>query len=368
MRILLTALFAVSVLSSATADDAMFQIGVKATYDGGTMQVIEVNPNGPGARLQNDQVPQARLEPRDVIEEIDGQPIRSDEDLVRVMNDSLDGYLSLKVLDVRTGQSSVWRTSATPLAATPYRLMRDTLKRAVRTNQIPMTKFVFTELQNNRQIVMSNLHSVLEPVFPDQDAVTADEKYRRLLVGALAVEQYEETSPPLSVFTKETFADCDAELEQTFNELADLENEERKMVLATEAVSRINEILKNVIEDWSEKNGYRYLEEATMPLLVTFQVRSSIPGATVQVMLFAEKVLRLSRQGFPVRPVDQNGQQYLDTVANWTPLTAPDARAYGRYYYRLVYLQDGQFRATPFDENRVIIISQMPANGEIFFQ
>jgi hypothetical protein len=364
----ITALLITSLFSLVCAEEPMFRLGVNASFEDGNMRIQQVAPEGAGSRLHNSEVPAARLEPGDVIEEVDGKPIASMDDLVNAMNSSEDGYLLLKIRDINSGNSSLWNTAATPTARNPYEQMRDTIRRAVRTKQLSFTPFVLSNLENNNQFAMSNLNSVLRPIVPGEENTNADEKFRRCLIGVTAVRQHEIDMGRNAVISEETLEQCDDILSETHSRLAETNFEEQKMEIIDSDIDEIYDVIKDRLIQWAEDNNLKYIEEATMPLLITFRVRTSIPEATVQVLLASEKVIRLSKQGLAVRPVDPAGRQFLDTSVNWTPLPPQNAQAYGRYYYRLVFLQNGQLQPTPFDENRVIVINQMAPSGEIFFQ
>ena len=346
----------------------MFKLGVKANFDGDRMRILEVEQESPATNLHNEDRPRAKLNPDDVIEEVDGVPIKSHADLIRVLNLSPDGYVQLKVRDRSTGTIGLWHTGLKPTATSAYELLRDTYQRSVARDEVPRTELVLVGIKPGQGFVMSNLFSVLNPVFAKNDTANADERFRRLVVGVAEVERFATANPEIDVFSAESFRQCDEVLRSTFGQINTLVDEEQKLLAQTKAYQEIEATLRRQIDLAAEKLGKPHVQESNMPRLVPFKPKPLIDGATVELLLAAEKTLRLMREGHKVRPVDQAGQTFLDRSVAWTPLPADQAQAYGRYYYRLSYLEDGNVRLTPFDENRSVLINQVPPSGEIVFK
>jgi hypothetical protein len=343
-------------LSTIHADEPMFQLGVRATFDNRGMQVLSVVPQGPATRLSNKQFATASLESNDVIEQIDGKPIRSRDDLIGVLNASLDGYLTIRVRDGNSGRSSEWEITADPTAKTPYEFARDTYRRGVRAKLVPANAFVFRALNQN-QFVMSNLGSVLNPLMPDRSEKDGKEQFKRLMIGVASVREHEASAQSGEVFTPRLFAACDEVLSSAYVDLNRTQDAQQQIQIAEEARKAVDRILRASMTQWCQRNGKKYVEEATVPRLVSFRVRASIPGARVDLLLAADKVLTLRNNNLRVRPVDDAGKRILDSSAPWQPLPPEEAAAYGRYYYRLVYHDGANLVSTPFDEQRLIVIA-----------
>jgi hypothetical protein len=365
MKCLLVACILVAFASVANAEEPMFRLGVNASFDDGNMRILEVNPEGPAGKLHNDGTPRARLEAGDIIEKVDGNGITSYDDLVRSLNSSLDGYVALTVRDVNSGNSMLWYTMANPTARNSYEQLRDTLRRAVRNKEVPMTEFFFV---GGPQFASSNISSVIKPLGQDNDQMSGEDILRTTLIGIACIQQDPSSSDPMNVFSKEAFANCDEILKAAFDQIASQGDQQQGRLLAMQAQARAREILGKSMGDWARRNNKKLFEEATMPKMVSFNVRTPKGFDGVQVLLAADKAVQLKNGGFPVRPVNDAGRRFLSNTVRWTPLPAQNATAYGRYYYRFVKSVNGRLEPEAFDENRVVLITSSPPNNELLFQ
>lgn len=352
-------------LSRSMAEEPMFRLGVNASFDDGVMRVLSVDPGGPGANLQNDKSSGARLEPNDIIEEVDGRPVRSYGDLVDILNRSSDGYVALTIRDINTGDSAVWYALAVPTASTQYELTRDAMRRAVRNREVPLTEFFF---RDGPGIASSNITSVIRPIGQDSGEKSGEEVFRETLSGVACIQQHAASARPLNVFSREAFEQCDRLLGNAYGQMLMLGSTEDKRALAEGAQSEVLSILRASLFDWAERNGRKVVEKATTPNLVTFNVKVPDGYVGVQLLLASEKAVQLSSKGLAVRPVSESGRQFLSTAVTWESIPLQDARAYGRYYYRLIKVVDGRFKPEEFDENRSVVIKSAPPNNELFFQ
>jgi hypothetical protein len=284
------------------------------------------------------------------------------------MNLSADGYIQLKVRNRITGASAIWHTGLNPTASSAYELLRDTYQRSVARDEVPRTELILAGIKPGAGFVMSNLYSVLNPIFADNDTANADDRFRRLVVGVAEVERFALANPQIDVFSAESFRQCDEVLKRAFEQMNTFDDQVQKQAALEKANQDIENVLRSQIDLAAEKLGKQHVQESNMPRLVPFKPRPLIEGATVELLLAAEKTLKLMQAGHKVRPVDQAGQVFLDQMVSWTPLPTDQAQAYGRYYYRLSYLEDGNVCLTPFDENRSVIINQVPPSGEVVFK
>ncbi len=351
--------------SVTPAEEPMFRLGVNASFDDGNMRILEVNPEGPAGRLHNDETPRARLEAGDIIERVDGSGITSNDDLVGALNSSLDGYVALTVRDVNSGNSVLWYALATPTARNSYEQLRDTLRRGVRNKEVPMTEFFFND---GPQFASSNISSVIKPLGQDNDQMSGEDILRTTLIGVACIQQDAASSDPMNVFSNEAFASCDEILKAAFDQIASQGDQQQKRLLAQQAQSSVREILGKSMGDWARRNNKKLTEKATMPNMVSFNVKTPNGFVGVQVLLATDKAVQLKNGGFAVRPVDDAGRRFLSNNVRWTLLPAQNATAYGRYYYRFVKSVNGRLEPEAFDENRVVSITATPPNNELLFQ
>lgn len=350
----------------ARSQEPTLRTGLRLEFVSDGAQVVEVEPGGPGANLFNDTQTGARLERGDLIEAIDGRPVRSEEDWKDIVECSADGVLLLTIRDVNTGNIVRWSLQARPAATTPFDISYQAFRRGIRGESIPYTPFVFAETEN---YVMSNLHSVLTPLYGADDSPSPQTGFERLMVGVASIDVFSKDNPERTPISKDTLTKCRELLADADPRIRELPTEEKARILQ-EVRDECYDLLLAEIDLWAERKQIRHVQEATLPRQIAFKAVSSIPGATVQLLLTSEKVLRLRNQGYPVRPVDSSGMQYLAESVTWRPLPQPpeEAIAYGKYYYRFVYSEAGNTVVTPFNEQQIITINAAPQTGEILFQ
>lgn len=365
MKTLLFTCILATFASVTLAEEPMFRLGVNASFDDANMRILEVNPEGPAGKLHNDGTPRARLEAGDIIERVDGNGITSYGDLVNALNSSLDGYVALTVRDVNSGNSLVWYTMATPTARNAYEQLRDTLRRGVRRKEVPMTEFFFND---GPEFASSNISSVIKPLGQDNEQMSGDDILRTTLIGVACIQQDPASSDAMNVFSKEAFNTCDEVLKDVVEQISLQGDQNQKRLLASQAQTKVREILGESMENWARRNNKRLTEKATIPNMVSLTVKTPDGFVGVQLLLAADKAVQLKNNGFTVRPVDNAGRQFLSKTARWSPTLMQNTTVYGRYYYRLVRAVGDGFQPEPFDENRVVTFTAAPPNNEWLFR
>jgi hypothetical protein len=352
--------------TTAQSQQPTLRAGLSLEFGSNGAKVVDVEPNGPGTNLFNEAQSGARLERGDLIGAVDGRPVRSEEDWKDIVERSGDGVLSLSIRDVNSGNIVVWSLQARPTATSTFDIAFDAFRRGIRGDSIPYTPFVFDEKEN---YVMSNLNSVLTPVYGSDDSATPQTKFERLMTGVAAIDVFSKDNPERTPISEDVLTRCRELLAEAEPRIRELPTEDKVRIQA-EVSNQCYELLLNEIDRWARNKQLRHVQEATLPRQIAFRAISSVPGATVQLLLTSEKVLRLKTQGYPVRPVDPNGMQYLAQSVTWRPLPQPpeEATAYGKYYYRFVYSEAGNTVVTPFNEQQIITINAAPQTGEIYFQ
>lgn len=347
--------------SSIVADELTLVLRVQANFDQGKMVIDDVNPNGPAAKLRNNQFSRARAEPGDVIVAIDGNPIASHDDFVEAMNNSIDGNLKLTIRNWKDGKSSDFWTQAEPKDKEPFLVMKGGYFRAVKTDSIPTSKFVLSIGDNN---IATTIGSTLSPILSEEP--TPEEQYRNLIVGYVQIQQDKNAA---KIFDDQTYRQCDEVLRSSMQRLFMADSELEKRKISEASVSGVLDILRQKLTKFAEQNGKTVIEEATTPKQVVFRPLPEVNSASVQIMHVADKVLTLLRLRIPVdQPLNAAAINHLNSSIHWKTLPVDNASAYGRYYYRFVN-GDATPPLTDFEDSRQITITpSTPVNGVIQFK
>jgi hypothetical protein len=81
-----------------------YNLKVKGYFDKAGFHLEEVEADGPGTALADENGNMAALEKGDIILTVDGKPVKSAKDYVKAMNDAADhSKVKIKVKDVNTG-------------------------------------------------------------------------------------------------------------------------------------------------------------------------------------------------------------------------------------------------------------------------
>ncbi|MFO1093305.1 MAG: hypothetical protein U0992_08315 [Planctomycetaceae bacterium] len=159
---------------------------------------------------------------------------------------------------------------------------------------------------------------------------------KQTIVGTQVIRLHEASAAPLNVFTDADFGDVDAALAQTFDQLSRSANADERRKLAIDASDSTRERLQMALVRWAEANNKRLVEEATVPVLIRFRVRTSTPGARVQLLSVGDKIAILTSLGETPRAPTARGIDALDNCSLWNTLPDEEGAAYGRYHYRLI--------------------------------
>lgn len=347
------------IASVALADEPTLRLSVQADFQSGRMAIVGVDPNGPAARISNNQFPTASLEPGDEIAAIDGVRIRNFSDMVSTMNQSVDGHVKLSVRNVQNGEVIDWWAYAEPTANTPYSIARDACLRAVRSNGVPVPNFRF---HVTAAYVSSTLGSALEPILDDEPS--PDEKIRNLMVGLVVVH---DNNQFVEAVGADVFRACDMTMEGYFSQLANANSLAEENAIAGKAVEEVQARLQNEVAEWAARTNRKFAYEATMPELVRFRVQCDVFGASVQIMTVADKVITLAKFNESINSPSPNALAILNQSTRWNTLPQENATGFGRYYYRFVN-GSAVSPLTEFNSSRLITITpNTPVNGAIRF-
>jgi hypothetical protein len=349
----------------ASADVATLRIGVNADFSNAEMRIVNVVANGPATRIRSEQVNTAALEPGDVIRTVNGNQIRSHADFIAAVNDSLDGRLSIGVVDVNTGQLIQWHVSATPTATTKYEMARDTYRRAIRSDSIAHPKVYLTV---EGEIVASGLAIALPSI---GDGVPlrkrSDELMRELIVAVQAIYE-QQLKEPTRVFSDRDFQNIDRIIEPYYQRISTSGDEAYKLAQATAACNGVSRAFDRALATWADANNKQVKNIYAAPYLPPFRVKASQPGAQVELLTVADMVLTLLSAGKSPAELDGQALNLLGNSPMWRRLKSDEASAYGSFYYRFVSFDGGIAAISPFAQERKIEITTVPDSGEIFFQ
>jgi len=350
---------------TAYADNATLRIGVKAKFKRSGMLIDEVHEGGPATRIRNMQGTMAALEPGDVVRSINGNLIRSYSDYVTAVNHSLDGVLTIDVVDVNSGQPKSWQVNAIPTGATDYEIARDTYRRAIRTNSIA---FPTLNLSVEGSAVLSGLGTVLPNLAPEPPVeAQSDEAMRELIVAVQSIYEHQ-LEAPTRVFSDDDFSRVDGIIQSHFDRMSRSRDERYKWTQVSAAANEVSNYLNGALVRWAASNGKEVRATTRVYSVRPFRVRTSQSGAVVELLTAADMVLTLLKNRRDPNALDDQSVRLLNESLMWKRLNSSAARAYGNYYYRFVTFSGGLPSTSSFIRERRIEIRSVPDSGEVFFR
>lgn len=158
-------------------------------------------------------------------------------------------------------------------------------------------------------------------------------------------------------FSAYTMRRCERILLNCSQEIA--VNKIQDMTLALLATSQVKTEIDNLLDHIARITNRKMLEEQVEIMKITFAPRTNYANCSVEVILVADVKLK--------RIMNNATVDEIDSLSGWTALPQNDAKAYGRYYYRLRDTSSGRL-ITNFNEQKVKPIVSQPNPSTILFE
>lgn len=190
---------------------------------------------------------------------------------------------------------------------------------------------------------------------------------KELIVAVQTIREHQKTAVP-RIFSEADFANIDRQLTPLYSQIDSSQSAERSQELARQACQLVSTSFDQALKNWATDNNKRVANMVGAPARVTFRVKTSQPGALVELLGAADMVLTLLKQNESVAPLSSAGLSLLDASPLWERLPMEGAFAYGNFYYRYATVDAiGNFQSSPFSLQRKIKIIKAPESGEILF-